>query len=147
MLRGGRRRLNLKDKSFWTFRRPGWYPRVIGRWLVAFYTTLVQDRPAATGRLKDVASRNLVKTAAVLMLLMVGLGPANAFDLRDLLPCRAAAMRLCDRSQGLTRDALWKCGATLAARSAEVGRRCVAVLVRYGQLAGDSASAEKPPVP
>jgi hypothetical protein len=81
------------------------------------------------------------------MLLMVGLVPAQALDLRDLLPCKAAAIRLCDRSQGLTTAALWKCGATLASRSGEIGRKCMAVLVRYGQLSADSSLAEKPPVP
>jgi hypothetical protein len=89
----------------------------------------------------------MAKIAAVLMLLMVGLVPAQALDLRDLLPCKAAAIRLCDRSQGLTTAALWKCGATLASRSGEIGRKCMAVLVRYGQLSADSSLAEKPPVP
>jgi hypothetical protein len=45
-----------------------------------------------------------------------------------------AAARMCDRSQGMNADALRKCGATLASRRDEVSRRCVAVLIRYGQL-------------
>ena len=118
-------------------------------------TSLNKTHPiqaAATERSRDVvprdlASRDLAKTAAVLMLLMVGLVPAQALDLRELAPCKAAAFRLCDRSQGLTTEALWKCGATLASRSGEVGRKCLAVLVRHGQLSADSLSGEKAPVP
>ncbi len=52
----------------------------------------------------------------------------------EMLPCKSAALRLCDRSQGITAAALWRCGATLAARQHEVSLRCVAVLRRYGQL-------------
>lgn len=54
--------------------------------------------------------------------------------LRELVPCKSAAMRLCDRSQGINVAALWKCGATLAARQQDLGPRCVDVLKRYGQL-------------
>ena len=57
--------------------------------------TILLSRPiqaAATERSRDVASRDLAKTAAVLMLLMVGLVPAQALDLRDLAPCKAAAI-------------------------------------------------------
>jgi len=63
---------------------------------------------------------------------------AQEFDrqkILEMLPCRSAALRLCDRSQGITAAALWKCGATLAERHNEVSQRCVAVLKRYGQLA------------
>lgn len=62
---------------------------------------------------------------------------AEEFDrqrMLEMLPCRSAALRLCDRSQGITAAALWKCGATLAERQHEVSQRCVAVLKRYGQL-------------
>ena len=52
----------------------------------------------------------------------------------SLLPCKSAALRLCDRSQGINSAALWKCGATLAERHNEVGQRCLDVLRRYGQL-------------
>jgi hypothetical protein len=77
----------------------------------------------------------MVRTsAAAAFLFMVGIATAGAVDLKDLMPCRSAAARLCDRSQGLTAAAMWKCGATLASRQHEVGRRCVEVLVRYGQL-------------
>ncbi|MEJ0077966.1 MAG: hypothetical protein WDO17_21520 [Alphaproteobacteria bacterium] len=51
-----------------------------------------------------------------------------------MLPCKSAALRLCDRSQGINSAALWKCGATLAERHNEVGQRCLDVLKRYGQL-------------
>jgi hypothetical protein len=62
---------------------------------------------------------------------------AEEFDrtrMLEMLPCKSAALRLCDRSQGVTAAALWRCGATLAERQHEVSRRCVAVLRRYGQL-------------
>jgi len=52
----------------------------------------------------------------------------------EMLPCKSAALRLCDRSQGITAAALWRCGATLAERHNEVSQRCVSVLKRYGQL-------------
>jgi hypothetical protein len=62
---------------------------------------------------------------------------AEEFDRKrmlEMLPCKSAAIRLCDRSQGITAAALWRCGATLAERQREVSQRCVAVLKRYGQL-------------
>ena len=52
----------------------------------------------------------------------------------DMMPCRSAALRLCDRSQGIDAAALWRCGAMLAQRQHEVSARCVSVLRRYGQL-------------
>ena len=52
----------------------------------------------------------------------------------EMLPCKSAALRMCDRLQGLTTASLWRCGATLAERHNEVSQRCVAVLKRYGQL-------------
>lgn len=54
--------------------------------------------------------------------------------LLTLLPCKSAALRHCDRSQGASSAALWKCGATLAERQHQLGERCLAVLRRYGQL-------------
>ena len=62
---------------------------------------------------------------------------AEEFDrqkILEMLPCRSAALRLCDRSQGITAAALWRCGATLAERHNEVSQGCMAVLRRYGQL-------------
>ena len=62
---------------------------------------------------------------------------AEEFDRKkmlEMLPCKSAALRLCDRAQGITAAALWRCGATLAERQHEVSQRCVAVLKRYGQL-------------
>jgi len=77
----------------------------------------------------------MIKTTAIVMLLSVGsAAAADALDLKDLLPCRTAAARLCDRSQGMTVAALHRCGALLASRYEEVGRRCQDVLIRYGQL-------------
>jgi hypothetical protein len=49
--------------------------------------------------------------AAGTFLLMMGNVTAGALDLKDLMPCRSAAARLCDKSQGMTVDALWRCGA------------------------------------
>jgi hypothetical protein len=76
----------------------------------------------------------MVKAAIAAFLLIASGAAANAVDLKDLLPCRSAAVRLCDRSQGITVAALWKCGATLASRATEVGPRCQDVLKRFGQL-------------
>jgi len=76
----------------------------------------------------------MIKTSIAVLLLTSNVAIANALDLKDLRPCRAAAASMCDRSQGLSLEAVWKCGATLASRHAEVGSRCVAVLKRYGQL-------------
>jgi hypothetical protein len=75
---------------------------------------------------------------AAALLLLAGAQAADATDLKDLLkdvmPCRFAAARLCDRSQGMNSEALWRCGVTLASHRNEVGQRCVDVLKRYGQL-------------
>jgi hypothetical protein len=77
----------------------------------------------------------MIKTfAAGTFLLMMGNTNAGALDLKDLMPCRSAAARLCDKSQGMTADALLACGATLATHRHEVGRGCLAVLKRYGQI-------------
>jgi hypothetical protein len=77
-------------------------------------------------------------SAATALLLVATVGMAEASDLKilikNVLPCRVAAARLCDRSQGMSSEALWKCGTVLAAHRHEVGRRCVEVLQRYGQL-------------
>lgn len=59
---------------------------------------------------------------------------ANAIDLAELAPCRPAAARLCDRSDGMTWTSLVRCGAILAAHSWRVGNECRAVLRKYGQL-------------
>jgi hypothetical protein len=74
-------------------------------------------------------------SAAATLLFMAGIATVGAVDLKELTPCKAAAVRMCDRSQGINVAALWKCGATLASRHREVGQRCVEVLIRYGQLA------------
>ena len=80
-------------------------------------------------------SRTLVLAAA----LACSAGTASALDfdrkvILDLLPCKSAALRLCDRSQGISVAALWRCGATLAERVHEINPRCVNVLKRFGQL-------------
>jgi hypothetical protein len=87
----------------------------------------------------------MIKTfAAGTVFLMLGTASIGAMDLKDLIPCRSAAVRLCDKSQGMTADALLKCGATLATHRHEVGRGCLAVLLRYGQIdAMPTAVADK----
>jgi hypothetical protein len=59
---------------------------------------------------------------------------ANAIDLAALAPCKPAAAKYCDRSQGMTMANLLRCGAVLAAKSGLVGNQCRDVLKRYGQL-------------
>ncbi|HEY1978801.1 MAG TPA: hypothetical protein VGH13_01840 [Xanthobacteraceae bacterium] len=59
---------------------------------------------------------------------------AGAVDLAELAPCKPAAARLCDRSEGMTFSALMHCGARLAAQSWRVSADCRAVLHKYGQL-------------
>ena len=59
---------------------------------------------------------------------------AGAVDLAELAPCKPAAARLCDRSEGLAFSALMHCGARLAAQSWRVSADCRAVLHKYGQL-------------
>jgi len=77
----------------------------------------------------------LMKIAAsILFLLVISISAASALDMKDLEPCRPAAVKFCDRSGGMNWDNLLRCGATLAAKSARVGSNCRAVLKRYGQL-------------
>jgi hypothetical protein len=75
---------------------------------------------------------------AAMLLWPIGAASAETQDmkklLKELVPCKSAAMRLCDRSQGINAASLWRCGVTLAARQQDVGQRCVDVLKRYGQL-------------
>ena len=77
-------------------------------------------------------------SAVAIVLLAASLGTVEASDLKalmkEVMPCKAAAVRLCDRSQGMTYAALWTCGATLASQHHKVGARCVEVLRRRGQL-------------
>jgi hypothetical protein len=83
---------------------------------------------------------SLVKRALMVAALSVftEASAAEPLDLRglptDLMACKPAALRLCDRAHGYTAAALRKCGATLAARVQEVGQGCSDVLKRYGQL-------------
>jgi hypothetical protein len=78
-----------------------------------------------------------MKAAHVLVgvfLLGVSSTAASALDVSDLAPCRPAAVRFCDRSEGMTWSNLLRCGATLAAHSFHLGNACRDVLKRYGQL-------------
>jgi hypothetical protein len=95
------------------------------------------DADAAQSKVQIAARETfLMFRASVLasLLFTTAIAPAQALELQELMPCKAAALRMCDRSEGLTMAALWKCGATLASRRHELGERCVQVLVRYGQL-------------
>jgi hypothetical protein len=82
--------------------------------------------------------QNAVRLFTVVALMCITSGEtATAFDLKktlkDLMPCKYAAIRLCERPQEAGAAALWKCGATLAAApQEEIVKRCVAVLKRYG---------------
>ena len=95
------------------------------------------DADAARSKVRIAARETfLMFKASVLasLLFTTAIAPAQALELQELMPCKAAALRMCDRSEGLTMAALWKCGATLASHRHELGARCVEVLVRYGQL-------------
>src|SRR6476619_1718711 len=75
--------------------------------------------------------------AATLMAYLAGTATAAEVDRRTivrLLPCESAALRLCDRSQVTSGEALGRCAATLVERQPDVGRRCVDVLKSYGQM-------------
>ena len=79
----------------------------------------------------------MIRSVTVVALMWITSGEAaTAFDLKktltDLMPCKYAAIRLCERPHAA---ALWRCRATLAAApQEEIGRRCVAVLKRYGAV-------------
>jgi hypothetical protein len=73
-------------------------------------------------------------TVAGVLLLVLSATAAGAVDVNDLAPCRPAATRFCDHSEGMTWSNLLRCGATLAAHSFRVGNACRDVLKRYGQL-------------
>ena len=73
----------------------------------------------------------------IALMCMMSAETATALDLKktlkDLVPCKYAAIRLCERPQQVSAAALWKCGATLAAApQEEIGKRYVAALKRYG---------------
>ena len=75
---------------------------------------------------------------ALTLLCITSFTTADADDLKKLLKelvaCKSAAIRLCDRSHGITAAALWNCGATLAAHQQKISQSCIDVLKRYGQL-------------
>jgi hypothetical protein len=80
-----------------------------------------------------------MKLAVAAVSLGLTVNGAHAIDLKtislkDLLPCRLAAAKYCDRSQGMTMSNLLRCGAVLAANSEAVGNQCRQVLRRYGQI-------------
>jgi hypothetical protein len=71
---------------------------------------------------------------AGVLLLSLSAPAAEAIDLNALAPCRPAAARFCEHSEGMTWSNLIRCGATLAANSFRIGGACRDVLKRYGQL-------------
>ena len=58
---------------------------------------------------------------------------AGAVDIHELLPCKPAAIRYCDKS-GSSMGDLIRCAARLASVSDRIGDQCRGVLKRYGQL-------------
>jgi hypothetical protein len=77
----------------------------------------------------------MVKSLLAACLLGVLTTAAGAVDMKDLAPCKPAAARYCDRSDGsVSMTNLLRCGATLASISQRVGEGCREVLRRYGQL-------------
>jgi len=76
----------------------------------------------------------MMKGALSTLLLGLSVTAVGAVDIDDLAPCKPAAAKYCDHSGGVSMSNLLRCGATLAARSHEVGNRCRQVLRRYGQL-------------
>jgi len=77
----------------------------------------------------------MVKSLLAVLLLGGSFTAASAIDVKDLAPCKPAASRYCDHSDGaVSMTNLLRCGATLAAISHRVGEPCRQVLRRYGQL-------------
>jgi hypothetical protein len=75
-----------------------------------------------------------MKLALAAICLCLLANTANALDLNALAPCKPAAAKYCDRSQGITMASLLRCGAVLAAKSGLIGNQCRDVLKKYGQL-------------
>ena len=77
----------------------------------------------------------MVKSLLAVLLLGGSFTAAGAIDVKDLAPCKPAASRYCDHSDGsVSMTNIMRCGATLAAISHRVGEPCREVLRRYGQL-------------
>lgn len=68
------------------------------------------------------------------ILLCASATAASAIDMKSLAPCKPAAAKYCDKSQGMTTASLMQCGAILAGMSHRIGTQCRQVLRRYGQL-------------
>jgi hypothetical protein len=84
---------------------------------------------------KYMKDRPMMKKAVVaLFFLGVTTTIDQAYDMRDLAPCRPAAARFCDPSGGMNWSNLLRCGATLAAHSFRIEDSCREVLRWYGQL-------------
>ena len=78
----------------------------------------------------------MIRSFTVVALMFMTAETATALDLKKTLiavmPCKYAAIRLCERPQQVSAAALLKCGAVLAAApQQEIGKRCVAVLIQF----------------
>jgi hypothetical protein len=102
----------------------------------------VSRRPVRRYTTSSIRRTFMIRSFTVVALMCMTSGETvTAFDLektlKDVMPCKYAAIRLCERPQEVSAAALWKCGATLAAApQEEIGKRCVAVLKRYGAARG-----------
>ena len=77
----------------------------------------------------------MVKSLLAVLCFGASVGAAGALDVKDLAPCKPAAVRYCDHADGaVSMGNILRCGATLAAISHRVGEPCREVLRRYGQL-------------
>jgi hypothetical protein len=59
---------------------------------------------------------------------------ANEIDIKELAPCKPAAIKFCERITDASMSNLIRCGTTLASKSDEVGSQCRQVLRRYSLL-------------
>jgi hypothetical protein len=77
----------------------------------------------------------MVKSLLAVLCFGASVNAAGALDVKDLAPCKPAAQRYCEHSDGeVSMSNIMRCGATLAAISHRVGEPCRVVLRRYGQL-------------
>ena len=72
--------------------------------------------------------------SAVLLGLSMAAAGANDIDIKELAPCKTAAIKYCERVTDASMSNLIRCGATLASKSDEVGSQCRQVLRRYSLL-------------
>ena len=75
----------------------------------------------------------MLRTVFAALLFGLSISGAGAVDVKELIPCKPAAFRYCERT-GSTMSDLMKCASTLASVSNQIGNQCRQVLKRYGQL-------------